>query len=73
MGGLSSFFMASRQAGKLTRQRERFDLVGGIPRKRLRFVYMTKEGVLKAVAWDAITGEVRTIPGGEYVKLEDES
>jgi hypothetical protein len=63
--------MSGRRAGKTTRMRAAFDLVGGLPLKRLRFVYMDPKDGLTAVAWEA-SGEVRTIPAGEYTKLEDE-
>lgn len=41
---------------------------GGLPRRRMKFVYIDPEGVLTGVVWEA-SGEVRTVPPGDYQSL----
>lgn len=50
-------------------QSETLNPRGGLPRKRLKFVYLDPAGVLTGVVWEA-SGEVRTIAPGDYQQLE---
>lgn len=62
----SNLMMAARERQAAYRDNEeKFNLRGGLPRKRLRFLVHI-DGKPEGVIWEA-SGEVRTIEPGDYL------